>query len=202
MQRASNDEEPQLLDASMWNAHHRRRRQWFVLILPGLVLLITFNVARLGAAPIELVAVAGGTFLLAGVIAGALVARTRRRIAHLTPADPFFASSAILVPESVIGDQPPWTDALAGGSPSQLGAEGVLWMDRDGFHWVCAERKSHVQIHLRAPEVAAVSLVHLWLRSNGLGIATSAGQRVGFIVPKLNRDAVLDALRAAQLPMP
>lgn len=202
MQPSLNNEDPQLLHASMWDAYDRHRRQWLRIAVPALILLIAFNVLRLSIALVEVIVLVGSIMMLTSVVCGALVIRTRRRVSRLAPPDALFTSSAILMPDTVVGDQLPWTDARAGGSPSQLGAEGVLWVDGDGFHWVCAERKSHVQIHLRARDVSAVSIVRLWLRSYGLGIATSEGQRAGFIVPRVNRDAAMDALQAAQFPVP
>ncbi len=88
----------------------------------------------------------------------------------------------------------PWATLREAAKGRDLGVAGLLWLDADGVHWTTLASRPTLRIDQSNATIKRCELANLGIWASGLGIWTTTGERLGLVLPKIDRIAVLRSL--------
>lgn len=174
-------------EMQIWEGYYRRRRYWFVGVVPALLVVLGINLFETSAPGL----IAGVSVAL--IVVAMLVVVERRRIRrtaqHLTSSQATFCGEAIILGDAIVGSVEPWSSLQVAARHKQLGLAGLLSLDPQGLHWVSSVHRRNLRIDLRPVDIDRYELRQLGWWMSGLAVWTITGERLAVLLPRLDRQA-------------
>jgi hypothetical protein len=175
-----------LPEGDIWNGYYQRRRYWFLGGVPALLLVLGLNLFQVSVAGLAVVMVGTLTFIAILVVVGRN--RIRRLARGLMSGQGTFSTEAVLLGDAIIGTGEPWESLRAASHKTQLGLAGLLLLDSEGLYWISSNNRLNLKVHLRPMDVDRFELQHLGWWMSGLGVWTANGERLGILLPRVDRE--------------